>query len=85
LVKEDYNPVVEDELIGSIGTLDDESLFVLVAVNVPSDLSHMSVNLQAPMIINLETRKGCQIIIENEGCPIKYLIYDILQKKKVEK
>lgn len=83
-VKETYNPVVEDELLKPLGELDPEEILVLVTVTVPKDLTKMSVNLQAPIVLNAENKKGCQIIVENEGgeFPVKFMVYDILQKKK---
>ncbi|MCR5716567.1 MAG: flagellar assembly protein FliW [Lachnospiraceae bacterium] len=86
LVKPDYNPSVEDELLKPIGELKDEYLLVQVAMNVPSDLTRMTVNLQAPLIINAETKKGCQVILESGEYPIRFAIYDILKdnKKKTE-
>lgn len=83
-VKETYNPVVEDELLKPLGELDPEEILVLVTVTVPSDLTKMSVNLQAPLVLNAENKKGCQIIVDNEGgeFPVKFMVYDILQKKK---
>ena len=83
-VKETYNPVVEDELLKPLGKLDPEEILVLVTVTVPKDLTKMSVNLQAPIVLNAENKKGCQIIVDNEGgeFPVKFMIYDILQEKK---
>lgn len=83
-VKETYNPVVEDELLKPLGKLDPEEILVLVTVTVPKDLTQMSVNLQAPIILNAENKTGCQIIVENEAgeFPVKFMIYDILQKKR---
>lgn len=83
-VKETYNPVVEDELLKPLGELDPEEILVLVTVTVPKDLTKMSVNLQAPIILNAENKTGCQIIVENAGeeFPVKFMVYDILQEKK---
>ncbi len=83
-VKETYNPVVEDELLKPLGELNPEEILVLVTVTVPKDLTKMSVNLQAPIVLNAENKKGCQIIVDNEGgeFPVKFMVYDILQKKK---
>ena len=82
LVKEDYNPVVEDELLQGMGELTEENLVILLTMNVPSDLKQMSVNLKAPLIINSDTRKGAQIIVENKDYEVKYKVYDILRNKK---
>ncbi|MFU0828746.1 MAG: Flagellar assembly factor FliW [Lachnoclostridium sp.] len=85
LVKEDYNPVVEDELLKSIGEINEENLVILLALTVPTDITKMSANLKAPFIINADTRKGCQIIVENQDYEVKYYIYNILKKQKDEK
>lgn len=82
LVKEDYNPVVEDELLKPLGEINEENLVILLTMTVPSDIKEMSVNLKAPIIINADTRKGAQIIVENEDYEVKYKIYDIFMKKK---
>ena len=82
LVKEDYNPVVEDELLNGLGELTEENLVILLKMNVPPDLTQMSVNLKAPIIINSDTRKGAQIVVENQDYVIKYRVYDILKSKK---
>ncbi len=76
-IKQDYNPVIEDELLTPLGEIREESLVVFVTVTIPSDITKMSVNLKAPIIINAATRKGMQIIAENQGYEIKYPIYDI--------
>lgn len=82
LVKEDYNPVVEDELLNGLGELTEENLVILLTMNVPPDLTQMSVNLKAPIIINSDTRKGAQIVVENQDYVIKYRVYDILKNKR---
>ena len=83
-VKETYNPVVEDELLKPLGNLNPDEILVLVTVTVPKELTQMSVNLQAPIIVNAENKTGCQIIVDGEKdeFPVKFMIYDILQKKK---
>ncbi len=81
-VKADYNPEADDELLSAIGEINLDELLVLVTITVPSDLTKMTVNLKAPFVINVATRKACQVIVE--GYDVKYPIYDILQKMKKE-
>lgn len=85
LLKEDYNPEVEDELLKPLGELNEDNMVVLVSVTVPSDITQMSANLKAPFVMNADTRKGCQIIVENSDYEIKYRFYDKLQEKKAAK
>ncbi len=84
LVKEQYNPVVEDELLTNIGELTEENLVILLTMTVPEDITKMSVNLKAPIIINAVSRKGSQLIAENDAYEVKFMVYEILKSKKEE-
>jgi flagellar assembly factor FliW len=84
-VMPDYNPIVEDELLNSLGDLTDENIIILLTLTVPSDLTKMTANLKAPFIINSDTCKGYQIIVENQDYLIKHNMYDTIQKLKEEK
>ena len=81
-VKPDYDPEVDDELLASAGRITEENLLVLVTVSIPGDLTQMSVNLQGPIIINIDEHKACQLIVENSNYPVKFPVYDILQARK---
>ncbi|MCR4791533.1 MAG: flagellar assembly protein FliW [Lachnospiraceae bacterium] len=82
MVCETYNPQVNDELLSSLGDFKDEDLLVLVTVTVPTDLTKMTVNLQGPLVINPDARKGAQIIVEGNDYPVRFPIYDILKSRK---
>ena len=85
LIMGDYNPIVEDEWLAPIGAYEtEEDLLVLCILTVPSDISKMTANVKAPLIINGITRKGCQIIANNDEYTVRLNVYDILQKKKEE-
>lgn len=81
LIKEDYNPNVEDEMLKHLGNLTEENTYVLVTVTATSDITKLSVNLKAPIVINAEERKANQIIVD-DNFPVKYMIYDILKARK---
>lgn len=80
-LKKDYNPVINEEILKPIGKLTEENTFVLSTVTVPKELEKMSINLKAPIIINSDTNKGAQIIVEDD-MPVKYMIYDLLKSRK---
>lgn len=82
IVKPDYDPEVDDDLMIGIGHKDGDNLLVLVTVTVPSDLTKMSVNLQGPIVIDVETHKACQVIVDTGDYPVKFPIYEILQSGK---
>jgi flagellar assembly factor FliW len=80
-VCETYNPSVEDELLKNLGTIKEDNLYVLVTVTVPQDIKELAVNLKAPIVINTDTRKASQIIVEDD-LPVRYRIYEILEEAK---
>ncbi|MBQ1896523.1 MAG: flagellar assembly protein FliW [Lachnospiraceae bacterium] len=82
MVCENYNPQVNDELLAPLGELKDDNIIVLVTVTVPTDLTKMTVNLQGPIIINADEKKGAQIIVEGNDYPVRFPIYDILKSRK---
>ena len=82
IVKPDYNPMVEDDLLSGLGELIPEETIVLVTVTVPHDIKKMTVNLMAPVIINAKTRKGAQVILTEGDNDIHFPIYDILAAAK---
>ena len=80
-VKEDYSPNVNEEIIAPIGTLTEENTYILVTVTVPKRVEDFSVNLKAPIIINMDNHKGVQLIVEDDY-PVKYKVYQVLKDKK---
>lgn len=83
VVKEDYNPYVEEELLKPLGTLTPDNLCVLVTVKVPKDITQISVNLKAPLVINVDEKSGAQVIVDDDY-PVQWEIYDLLKEKKEE-
>ncbi len=82
IVKPDYNPMVEEDLLTNIGKLDPDETIVLVTVTVPHEIEKMTVNLMAPVIINAKLRKGAQVILTEGENDIHFPVYDILAAAK---
>ena len=80
-IKEDYAPKVSDEMVAPLGELTAENTYILSTVTVPREVEKFTMNLKAPIIINTDTQKGVQIIVEDDY-PIKYPIYEALKARK---
>lgn len=78
----DYNPSIEDELLKPMGDISEENTLVLVTITVPHDITKMTVNLKAPIVINGENRKANQIITDDEQYSVKFPIYEVLKAMK---
>ncbi|MGN0342165.1 MAG: flagellar assembly protein FliW [Roseburia sp.] len=81
LVCENYNPTVEEELLKPLGEVSEDNLYVLVTVTVPKEIENMAINLKAPIVINTDTLKASQLIVDDD-LPVKYKIYEILKAAK---
>lgn len=83
-VAESYNPIIEDELMKIIGDPADADILIFTSMSIPSDLTKMTANFKAPFIINTVDRRAMQVIVENEDYPIKYNVYDAIEKLKAK-
>lgn len=71
----DYNPPVDSADLKALG-LDrlEDSILMLVAV-VPANVQEMTVNLQAPLLINPQRRLARQLILAGAGYPLRWPVF----------
>ena len=79
---ENYNPIIEDELMKIIGNPADADILIFVTMTIPSDLEKMTANLKGPFIINTVTRQAMQVIVENPEYKVKFNAYEAIQEMK---
>ena len=80
---DEYAPDVEDELVYKLGeNVKSDDLMIFVTMTVPSDLTKMTCNLKAPIIINTATMKAVQAVAANEDYVVRFPIYNILKEIK---
>jgi flagellar assembly factor FliW len=53
---------------------DPNEIALLVIVTIPADPTHMTVNLMAPVVVDLRTRRARQIVLDDPRCPPDYLV-----------
>ena len=66
LVTDSYNPTVDDTYLEPLGELAEDQIYSLVTITVPPEIEQMSVNLKAPIVINMANNKAVQIIVEDD-------------------
>lgn len=71
-IDENYDPQIEEAILEPIGELNHDNLIVFLLATVPADVKEASVNMKAPIIINADTRKGIQVIVEGSEYEIKH-------------
>src|SRR5690554_3153584 len=76
VVNDNYFVDADDDEIKEIDAKDPDRILTLAIVTVPEDIRKISVNLKAPLLINMDNNKGMQVIMKNETFPVKYYIMD---------
>ena len=77
-----YDPVIAGNSVAKIGELKEEDLKLYTIVVVPEDITNMTTNLKAPILINIKTKKGIQVIVEDEIYELRHNLYDQIQALK---
>ncbi|MDO5291521.1 MAG: flagellar assembly protein FliW [bacterium] len=82
IVNAEYNPNVDDDAIAELDDLTEDNIAMFLIITVPGDITKMSANLKAPIIINSDSRKGAQVVVNNQDYSVKYGVYEILTNKE---
>lgn len=72
---DDYEFEIENEVIDRLRITNKEDILVQNIVTLNSTLEKITINLRAPIIINIKENLGEQIILNNEKYLIKYPIF----------
>lgn len=73
-ILEDYTVKIPDADLEKLKTNDSNDLLILSVVTLHKGKASISVNLAAPLIINLREKTGIQLILEDETLPINYVV-----------
>ena len=73
-IKMDYEFPLNEVEAKALALEKPEDALVLALVVIPQDPRQMTANLAGPLVINGQTRKGCQVILNIEKYPLKYPI-----------
>jgi flagellar assembly factor FliW len=80
----DYKPTLTKNDLQSLH-LDATSRQRLFAIiTIPDDVTQMTANLKAPVVINVKTRTARQIVVQENDLPIKFPVFMELQKRVVQ-
>ena len=66
----DYTPVIDDATVAALGIESADDAIVLLVVNPGDDAGAATANLLAPVVVNLATRQGGQVVLD-EDLPIR--------------
>lgn len=78
----DYSPNVTVEELSVLGEIDMSEIAVYNILVVPKKIEDISVNLKAPIVINLQNKKGVQIILSDDRYKIRHNLQQEIQKQQ---
>jgi flagellar assembly factor FliW len=71
-----YSPSVEDSVFEELELERDEDLLVVNVAVIPKEVSKMTANMAAPLLINIDKNVGRQIILDNAAWQMRQPIYE---------
>lgn len=80
----DYTFDISDDDINELSITDTEDLHVVNVMVIPDQIENMTVNLAAPVLINIKLYLGKQIIIDGRDCPLRQPVFEVLKSKLEE-
>ncbi|MDR1429659.1 MAG: flagellar assembly protein FliW [Spirochaetaceae bacterium] len=72
LFRSDYELDINDSVLAEIGITKPENALIFCVVTIPGGGEPMTANLQGPLVINRETRTGCQVILSDQRWKTKH-------------
>jgi len=81
-VKKDYDIEISDDALEQLEIKTHEEVLVYSIVVVPDDLSKISMNLKAPLIINTRNKKGAQVVLDTDRYSVRHYILEELRRQE---
>ncbi|OGL41974.1 MAG: hypothetical protein A2161_00595 [Candidatus Schekmanbacteria bacterium RBG_13_48_7] len=75
LVFSDYKVVLDNQDCEYLELNESEGAMILSIMILPEDLNKSTINLQAPLIINIQKRLGRQVILSNQKYPYRHPVF----------
>ena len=79
-ILEDYNIYIKENELEGLYVESKNDLLILNVVVIPQEIKDMTINLAAPIVINVKHGIGKQIIIDAKELPIKFPGYEAVMK-----
>ncbi|AGK97795.1 flagellar assembly protein FliW [Clostridium pasteurianum] len=74
-VKKDYEIELNDTVLKELNIKEEKDVSIFNTVTLNSEVSKITSNLKAPILINIKDRLGEQIILNDEKYEIKYPLF----------
>ena len=82
----EFRAQISDEGLAELGVIENDPVLIMAVVTIPSGQPEQATaNLRAPLVVNLRTRKGKQIIL-HESIPLQFSLlsdWEAVQQESV--
>ncbi len=79
VLMENYTVDVDDSEVEVLEVKDSKDVFIYSILVIPEDISKMTANLKAPILINSASKKGKQVILDNEEYLVRHYVMNELK------
>ena len=80
LFRQDYTIEVTEAEVSDLGLSSEEDAVISVIITMPANPQNMTANLKAPLVFNLQNRKGKQIILNQAGYTTRHNIMEEMRR-----
>ncbi|MFH0878197.1 MAG: flagellar assembly protein FliW [Lentisphaerota bacterium] len=84
LICPDYQPRISEADAKFLHIERPEDALIMTIVTVTKDMHDITTNLQGPVAVNIQACLGKQIICDGQSYPVRYRIWDALNKLNIE-
>jgi len=74
LIKEDYAPELRDDDVALLEINDQSDVLLLGVVTIRYNPTQISVNMRAPIVVNLKQQLGKQIVLDDDSYDVQHRI-----------
>lgn len=76
----DYSFDISATDVDRLGVKQVKDVYVLSVLVIPQNAGAMTINLSAPIIVNVRNKKGCQIILDDRKYRVRVPVAELLGK-----
>jgi flagellar assembly factor FliW len=80
LICPDYSFDISQNDVETIKIDDIKDVYVLCILVIPQNVNAMTINLSAPIIINVRNSKGCQIVLDDRKYRVRVPVSELIEK-----
>ncbi|MBB6216415.1 flagellar assembly factor FliW [Anaerosolibacter carboniphilus] len=74
--RKDYEIEISEKVKKQLEIEEKEDVVVYSIAVIPEDVNKISINLQGPLIINVKSKKGKQMILNTDQFPVRFFVFE---------